>query len=618
MSWLDKISHAITSKVEAKTRNSCGCPDDGHLQGCGFYNDFYGREKPSYTAGNRYSAYMGTPPPFRTSRYANVEIERLPLMARILDVCRNFGPAKGIIDFTVQNLAQSYTPLPKIDLKQLPGWTPEEAAEYEASFLCWHKTYLEEMKHCDSAESLNFTKMMQTFVRQLELYGEVFVLSTFLNPETREHEHRRFGSSVMFINPMRVRTPNDKRNDRANGRLLVQEGIRLNRHGKALRYYVFDDVRTDFCLWESTNRKATPIDAYCDGELSHRRKMMHFFERLEEDQIRGVSPFAASVEMLELLRQLLKDIALRAQKQTKNLGFMQTDCEEAHDPDGPPILGGGDNDPWAQYKEWAEDPELSQHLGCSDAHKEIIKRRYYHETQGTAQQFDDAGVSYIIGYPNESLTYSQVDNGRLAATELIESTYEAIATAHGYSTNQIRRNYADGNYTGQRSGRIDTERTLERKQCMTDEFAQSYTKLAGEEAFDIGILRFPRSVVEREGLDNPETRRGYVANNIDALLKFRYATPRSMIIEMKKDADGYEAMREQGLALWEDQLAETSQLTPEEYYERDVKQRKQQVQADFEVEQFRRELFGENSTDDNTDDNSDSNDSDNGNENTEE
>ena len=572
-----------------KGGSSCDCVGHSHSEGCVFNPMWSGeREKPSYSGGSKHNAHIGAPPPHRTSRHANIEAERRPLLARVLDVTRNFGPAKGIIDFTVQNLAQSYTPLPKMDLKQL-DWNEAEAVEFESNLLCWHKTHLEEMSLCDSCESSGFTKMMRTFVFQLERYGEVFAMADYLNPDNAEHSHRKFGTAIMFVNPLRVRTPQNKRYNRDGTKRLVQEGIELSQKGKPRKYYVFDDAREDFAFWEnSSNKKPKEVPAQLTGKLSHRPQMMHFFEKTEDDQIRGVSPFAASVEMLELLRQLLKDIALRASKQTKNLGFFQTDCDEAHDPNGPRILGQGEND---QYKEWNDDEYLNQFRGCSPGHKHMIKRDYFHENQRTRERMDEAGVSYIVGYQDEKLTYSQVDNGRLAATELIDSTYDAIAACHGYSTNQIKRNYTDGNYTGQRSGRIDTERTLERKQCMTDEFATSFWKLAGEEAIDIGLLLFPQSVTDRHGLNNPETRREYVASNIDALFKHPWATPRSMIIEMSKDADGYEAMREQDLALWDQQLGEATNLTPEEFLSRKVKLEKQRAEADHEVAKFRQELF---------------------------
>ena len=510
-------------------------------------------------------------------------------MARILDVTRNFGPARGIIDFTVQNLTQTYTPLPNLDLKQLPGWEDPDKEELESSLLCWHDLDLEKKKHIDAGECANFTKSMQMFTYMLERYGEVFVTAEYLDPGTATHSHRLFGTAIMFINPLRVRTPLEKKYDKNGNRTRIEQGVEYNKYGKPIAYYVYDDYNdnADCLFFEPSGKKPyRRIPTYGEGKLSHRRQMMHFFEKNEDgDQIRGVSPFAATVENLELWRQLLKDIALRAQKQTKTTGIFTTDCDEAHDPNGPPILGNARGDAEAMGDEWL-DPFLADFVGCGADHQKFAKVFAHHKDMDIRERMAKAGIDDFILYPTEDYKQLPVDNGSLAASELLQSLIDSIAAGHGYSTNQVLRNYTDGNYSGQRSGRIDTVRTLERKKCMTDDFAQSLWKLIGEEAIDRGRLELPKSVISRLGLNTPEKIREYVAENIDPLFRHEWAMPAPKIIEMEKDAKGFEKMIAVGGMTSVDVAAESGQ-TIESIQAKRFRGAKAVIDTDCKIEQYR-------------------------------
>ena len=543
---------------------SSGCPQDD----CCCTKEICPRD-PSYAAAGN---IVGCPPPFRTERDANVKEEREPIAARILDLKRNFGPARGIIDFFKQNMAATYTPVVHFDLKRLPGWDEEDAKEMKDNLLCWDGVYLDDANWIDAAGCLNRTELTQLFIEECETYGEVFSLTKYLDPtKSKKYSNRPFGTSIQFINPLRIDDPFDCYNADGTRKGNVYQGITFDKvTGRPTGAYVHPQTSLKRCR---TMSDITPdkVPFYGTGNLSHRRTMMHFFEKISGDQVRGISPFVASIESLELWRRLNRAIAMRAERQTRSLGVIKSECDEIHDPDGKSL--GSNNQ---IYAEW-EREDKQEWANCSPALKQKMMRDEYHKRAGTKKRMFDSGLEYLSLYTDEEMEHLQVDNGRLAANELIGSIVDTISSAHGISTNQVLRNYTDGNYTGQRSGRIDTVNTFLRKKLQTDKFNQYLWMTAGEESIENGLLPLPQKVVRRFRLDTPKRRHDYIVKYLEPILKHRWAMPRPKIIEDSKDADGIEKMMNIGATLHSDVIAMAG-------YDRDTWRAKKRIEEQENID----------------------------------
>ena len=526
---------------------SAGCPADD----CCCERDKCPRV-PSYNAAS--DNMPGCPPPFRTEREANVKEEREPIAARILDIKRNFGPARGIIDFFKQNMASTYTPVIHFDLKRLPGWDEDDAKEMKDNLLCWDGLYLDDANWIDAAGCLNRTKLTQLFIEECETYGEVFTLTKHLDPKkSKKYSNRPFGTSIQFINPLRIDDPFDCFNPDGSRKENVYQGITFDKvTGRPTGAYIHPQTTVQRYYRGIQDLKPQKVPFYGTGNLTHRRVMMHFFEKISGDQIRGISPFVSSVESLELWRRLNRAIAIRAERQTRAMGVIKSECDQIHDPQtGKRMLG----DQAAEgYSEW-DRPDYKDWANASPKVKDNFLRGKYHEANKTKEKLKDVGLDYLALYTDEDVEHFQVDNGRLAANELIGSIVDTISSAHGISTNQVLRNYTDGNYTGQRSGRIDTVNTFKRKKVLTDQFNQYLWMVAGEESIESGLLKLPRKVVSRFRLNTPKRRHDYIVKYLEPILKHKWAMPRPQIIEDSKDADGIQKMLDIGATLHSDVIA---------------------------------------------------------------
>ena len=605
--------------MAVQSRRGCDCPPgEPHTDGCGYLT---GRPKgkTNYAIADPDSAYMGGWFPYGEDARTAYEDEREPAMARILDLYRNYGPVKGIVELIIQHLVGSFTPIPQPDKKILTDWTNEEIQEMVSNITCWHENYLEGEAWCDAAEKENFTGMMQCAMRTHEVYGEITGTAEFLNPAMQMHSHRPFGSACMLFTPSRVFTPFDielKQMERDLSLLAgstrgkttsrVVDGIRRNGYGKCLGGYVHDFTKHEYdtrIFSTNNNRTWKFIRSHGVGAAANRQLFFHDFQKTEAELNRGVSDFAASAETFHSERQLIRLIMLRAQRQTQvNAIFKskkQMDTRRVSEMLGL-TPGGGHQHGGSQDKnmlphEWQifgkangmSTQQIAAIGQCSPEFQKTMIRKFHHKENQTSRAL--AGLHEVHLYEDEDYEQQNVDLGSLAATELLEMLQGSSAGAHSTPANKMRRNYDSGNYTGIRSGNLDFEASLMPKKRSADRVANWIVNTAAPESVERGLLRLPESVERRWNIETTQDRIAYFTAFQSAIMRIHWQMPQQKLIDPQKDAAGQGELEDREYRTRSEIVGQMSKRTYQTHLQMIEEDKRADIDSKLRLEKYEQE-----------------------------
>ena len=204
--------------------------------------------------------------------------EREAIQARVCDLVGSDPHAAGAVNAFPQTVVGSgLTPYPSIDDEILPDMTRAQADALEDQMRLVFSRW---WPHADACGKMNFGQIQYLWEKCQMQYGEDLTLV-----HMRPRPGRRYRLCLRVINPMRMKTPTDKR------KLGIMDGVEVNRRGEAK------------AVWIKTSEPGKPVlsDAsknFIRVEImrGHRWQVLHNFVSEDPEQYRGNPPLATCLK----------------------------------------------------------------------------------------------------------------------------------------------------------------------------------------------------------------------------------------------------------------------------------------------------------------------------------
>lgn len=212
--------------------------------------------------------------------------ERETIQARISDLVGSDPHAAGVVNSFPQTVIGSgLTPYPNID-EQVLGISRDEADALERAqrlvYSRWHP-------HADVSGRMHFGQIQYVWEKSLIQYGESLTLV-----HMRKRPGRKYRLCLRTLNPMRIKTPTDKRK---NGN--IYDGIEINRLGEPL--YAWIKISEPGKTLSDTSKNFVQVPF----KRGHRWMVLHDFITDDPEQYRGVSPLASCIKGFKDLSDFL-------------------------------------------------------------------------------------------------------------------------------------------------------------------------------------------------------------------------------------------------------------------------------------------------------------------------
>lgn len=204
--------------------------------------------------------------------------ERETIQSRICDLVGSDPHAAGVVNTFPQTVVGSgLVPYPAIDDEILDGITREQADDIEnAQRLAVARWW----KHADAAGRMHFGEIQYLWEKCLIQYGESLTLV-----HMKKRPGSRYGLCLRALNPMRLKTPSDKR---SNGNIM--DGVELDRDGSAVAVWIKKSEPGRTLTDAAANFERIPV------RRGHRWQVLHDFIAEDPEQVRGVSPLASCIK----------------------------------------------------------------------------------------------------------------------------------------------------------------------------------------------------------------------------------------------------------------------------------------------------------------------------------
>lgn len=334
-------------------------------------------------------------------------------------------------------------------------WEEEFQEEVEEKFTLWA-----ESSECwvDATRRNTFSEMVRLAVGVHFMGGESLSAVEFL----RESD-RPLSTAIMMLDNERVSTPPEHQHDR-----LVKGGVRRNRRGRPIGYYVRQGHPTDFTDPDAHKWKLVPATTPWG-----RRQMIHVYEQLRPDQTRGISGITS---MLKESHQAKTMRAIALQNMIVNSSYAA-----AIESDLPTdvvfnMLGGG-NVQDEDAMTGAIENYMTSYL--STVAQYVGKSKY--------AQIDGVKIPHLP--PGSKLNLLPVGKGGLLGTEFEQSLLRYMAAGSGTTYEQLSRDYSKTNYSSIKAGLAETKLYMaSKKKTIADRFAGSIFRLWMEEMINRNMI----------------------------------------------------------------------------------------------------------------------------------
>jgi len=329
-------------------------------------------------------------------------------------------------------------------------WEEEFQEEVEEKFTLWA-----ESPECwaDATRRNTFSELVRLAVGIHFMGGECLASVEWL----RDEVDRPFSTSVLMLDLERMDTPPDQMHD-----LAVRGGVRRNRRGRPLGYYIRQAHPTDFRdpdahQWKFV-RAAKPWG---------RKQMLHIYEQVRPDQTRGISMLTT------LLKEAYQGKTMRAmalQNMIVNSSYAAT-IESDLPTDAVFTLLGGGNVGDSDAMTGAIESYMTSYL--STVAEYVGKSKY--------QALDGVKIPHLP--PGSKLNVMPVGKGGLLGTEFEQSVNRYLAAGVGLTYEQYSRDYSKTNYSSIKAGLAETQLYMNsKKKIIADRFATDIFRLWFEEA----------------------------------------------------------------------------------------------------------------------------------------
>ncbi|RKY04594.1 MAG: phage portal protein [Planctomycetota bacterium] len=354
--------------------------------------------------------------------------------------------ASSVIDSMATNIVGTgLMPQSAIPFQAL-GWDPETAKQLrdqqELAFSLW-------AAHCaDARERMPFWMMQLLTIYCLLNHGEYF-----RQPIMIDDNSRLFSLALQSIHPLRVRTPDAKKEDKR-----IRDGIRMNTLGAPVEYFV---ANPDGSNTFSNSFSSLPLSKYSriPAKVAHRPGMLHGFVAKSDEQIRGVSVLAPAMPFFRNLSDYLDYELIGAMAAASFSVFIAT--ENKYEALPPP----------SSFRRSSNDDDADR------------------STQ--YREFAPGGVYY--GNENEKPHILKSDRPSDTFAPFVERLLRAVGASVGMPYEVIAKDFSKTNYSSARAALLEAGRVfLGYQQYLIDGFCQPSWAMVQEEAYLRGMVTYPK------------------------------------------------------------------------------------------------------------------------------
>lgn len=328
-------------------------------------------------------------------------------------------------------------------------WEEEFQEEVEEKFTLWA-----ESSECwvDATRQNTFSELVRLNVGINFMGGESFSAVEYLKDET----DRPMSTAILTLDNERLSTPPRASNDR-----LVRGGVRRNKRGRPIGYYVRQAHPTDWSDPDAHDWKYVQA-----AKPWGRKQVIHIFEQMRPDQTRGIS------QITSMLREAYQAKTMRGVA-LQNM-IVNSSYAAAIESDLPTdvvfnMLGGGN-----VGDEEAMTGAISNYMTSylSTVAQYVGKSKY--------AQLDGVKIPHLP--PGSKLNLLPVGKGGLLGTDFEASLLRYMSAGGGVSLEQLSKDYSKTNYSSIKAGMAETGLYMaSKKKIIADRYATAVFRLWFEE-----------------------------------------------------------------------------------------------------------------------------------------
>lgn len=406
--------------------------------------------------GARFDRDMMSWSPSLRSADADLLPDMKTLVARVLDLSRNYPLASGGIQIHLDNIIGSGLRLSsKPDYRAL-GLDADWAAEWSRTVEAGFRTWSEDLDcYIDAGERLTFGAMLGLGYRQYLTTGEILATAEWL-----PKRGSAYATAIQMVDPSRLSNPGGRMDTNS-----LRGGVELGKMSEPMAYHIRTAMESDIRFtgarvyqWRRVPRKTS----------WGRAQVIHVFEQERPGQTRGKTGLASIIANSFKLGKY-QDISMEAA--TINSMFAATIESE--------------------FKL----NEVADAMGESEASLPdiIAAQAAFHGEHSIMMD----GVKVPVLFPNEKLNFSNVNHPGPNFAEFEKSFLRNLAAGYNLSYEQLARDYSETNYSGARAGLLEAWKFFKsRRELVGGRFASAVFALWLEEAIDKGTITLPSGAPE--------------------------------------------------------------------------------------------------------------------------
>lgn len=373
----------------------------------------------------------------RLSRHQE-EYERDRLVDRSLDLVGSDPHAGGLITSMNANVVGTGL-VPQSEPKaDVLGFDEEQTRTFQTAAEWNYQVW---GPHADAAGRLHIQDIQFLLERCLLTRGEFVLLPLMIKRAASP-----FSLALQVIDPVRLRTPSDKRSSRGK----VREGVELGAYGQPVAYWIkkYDPNKGEICNDNSTNFVRIP------RFRGHRPQVLHGFYQENPGQTRGYPILSPAISFFKNLTDFL-DAELLANVVTAAFAlFIET---------------GADADPFGIAGDRATYTE--QGLTASGGSRDI---RY--------EEIPLGGIMY--GNSGEKPTAITSERPGRTFDVFVMRVLRAIGASVGMPYEVIAKDFSKTNYSSARAALLEAWRIFRHRQAwLSRHFCQPVWDMLQEEAY---------------------------------------------------------------------------------------------------------------------------------------
>ncbi len=209
-----------------------------------------------------------------------------------MDLIQNSGRLKGACDQVIADtVGVGLTLNPDPDLTGL-GYSEEEKAEFIRVLKRRWKAFWHDKKECDMRGKLNGPQMVDIALRNDIAFGEVTGVFDFFNDADRNHYGISTGTKLCLVTPQKLVQDTNEFDG-------LFQGIRHDGKGRPVSYR-FNTGLKGACVKQD----------YAAFDADGRSLVMHIFDPMSEDDVRGISKLAPAFRK-HIQAEMLDDATLQ-------------------------------------------------------------------------------------------------------------------------------------------------------------------------------------------------------------------------------------------------------------------------------------------------------------------